>query len=103
MATAAAPRSSSAQIGGDDLGQTNELGGLLRALRTARQMSLGQTAQRAGLSKGTLSNWEAGRFQPRLPELSAVLAALEASEERARACPGERAARPAKPARAGTG
>src|SRR5262245_38168279 len=62
------------------------LGAYLQALRTTRNLSLRGLAERAQLAKGTLSYWESGRYQPRLPELEAALEALGASkEERARA------------------
>lgn len=46
----------------------NALGAFLRDLRACQQMSLGRLASGAGVAKSTLSKWEAGRFQPRLPE-----------------------------------
>ncbi len=42
-------------------------------------MSLGQLSLRSGVTKATLSRWEAGVYQPRLPELGSVLDALGAS------------------------
>ncbi|HLV79400.1 MAG TPA: helix-turn-helix transcriptional regulator [Chthonomonadaceae bacterium] len=58
-------------------------------LRTERGWSLGQLARQAGLSKAALSQWEAGRRQPRVAELEAVLDVLEASPtQRARAFAG---------------
>jgi transcriptional regulator with XRE-family HTH domain len=56
-----------------------QIGVFIRELRRARQISLGRLAERAAVAKSTLSRWEAGVFQPRLPELEAVLAALQAS------------------------
>ena len=53
-----------------------QLGEQLRGWRTERGLSLGSLASRAGVAKGTLSGWERGLHQPRLPELEAVLAAL---------------------------
>ncbi len=50
---------------------------LLRGLRGARGLSLAQLAARSQVSERTLSYWEAGTRQPRLPELEMVLAALE--------------------------
>jgi transcriptional regulator with XRE-family HTH domain len=50
-------------------------------MRTARQLSLNGLAQRAGVSKRTLSYWESGTYQPCLPELEAVLNALGATAE----------------------
>lgn len=55
-----------------------EIGAYLRELRTARHFSLSGLAERAQLAKGTLSYWEAGRFEQRLPELEAALSALGA-------------------------
>jgi transcriptional regulator with XRE-family HTH domain len=57
----------------------NGVGPYLRALRRRRQMSAELIAQRAGIRRATLSDWETGRRQPRLPELEAVLNALGAS------------------------
>lgn len=54
-----------------------QLGTLLWELRTGRGWSQGQLAQRAGISKAALSRWESGARQPRVPELQAVLEALE--------------------------
>jgi transcriptional regulator with XRE-family HTH domain len=53
-----------------------QLGEQLRNWRAERGLSLGALASRAGVAKGTLSGWERGLHQPRLPELEAVLAAL---------------------------
>ncbi|GAB4457200.1 MAG: hypothetical protein OHK0029_16550 [Armatimonadaceae bacterium] len=52
----------------------------LRKLRRLRALSLGALSERAGVAKSTLSKWESGRFQPRLPELTAVLDALRVTE-----------------------
>jgi len=57
------------------------LPGLLREWRTARDLSLGALALKAGVSKATLSRWEAGVCQPNIPELEAVLDALCAAPE----------------------
>lgn len=57
----------------------NELGALLRQLRTNRQYTLSGLAARSGVSKATLQGWEAGLHQPRIPELLTVLDALNAS------------------------
>jgi transcriptional regulator with XRE-family HTH domain len=62
----------------------NRLGTFLREMRTARQMSLGRLAQKAAVSKSTLSTWESGAHLPRLPELEVVLAALGASPQERR-------------------
>lgn len=56
-----------------------QIGTLLWELRTARKWSLGQLSERAGVSKASLSRWEAGERVPRVPELEATLNALEAS------------------------
>jgi transcriptional regulator with XRE-family HTH domain len=56
---------------------TQQLAELLRGWRTRRGLSLGGLAERAGLSKGTLSGWERGLHQPRLVELEAVLDVLK--------------------------
>src|SRR5579871_1976173 len=60
---------------------TQGIGGFLRELRTARQLSLSQLAQRADVSRRTLIYWEAGTYQPSLPELEAVLNALQTTAE----------------------
>jgi transcriptional regulator with XRE-family HTH domain len=57
----------------------SQFGTFLRELRQARQMSISRLAERAAIAKSTLSRWEAGAFQPRLPELEAVLAVLGVS------------------------
>jgi transcriptional regulator with XRE-family HTH domain len=54
-----------------------QLGELLRGWRRRRGLSLGALAAQAGVAKGTLSGWERGLHAPRLPELEAVLTALE--------------------------
>lgn len=51
---------------------------LLWGLRTARKWSLGELARQAGISKAAISQWESGYRQPRIPELEAVLSALNA-------------------------
>jgi transcriptional regulator with XRE-family HTH domain len=56
----------------------SQIGAFVRELRQARQISISQLAERAAVAKSTLSRWEAGAFQPRLPELEAVLRALGA-------------------------
>jgi transcriptional regulator with XRE-family HTH domain len=45
-------------------------------MRTAGGWTLGRLAQQAGVSKMALSRWEAGTRLPRIPELEAVLNAL---------------------------
>ena len=60
-------------------GTRTALGKALRMARTARRLTMAQLADRAGISPVTLGRWESGRFQPRLPELDAVLTALDAA------------------------
>ena len=57
----------------------DDVGSLLREMRTATGWSLGALAQRAGVSKAALSQWESGLRQPRIPELEATLEALRAA------------------------
>lgn len=59
-----------------------EIGARLWRLRTEHGLSLAALAQRAGVSKATLSQWETGKRQPRIPELEAVLDALNVSAAR---------------------
>lgn len=56
-----------------------QVGTVLWSLRTSRGWTLGQLARQAGVSKAALSRWESGERQPRMPELLAVLDALDAS------------------------
>lgn len=56
-----------------------EIGPFLRQLRSVRGIPLSQLARRALLAERTLRNWESGAYQPRLPELQAALAALNAT------------------------
>ncbi len=51
----------------------------VQGLRTTRNVSLSRLAAQAGVAKSTLSRWETGQALPRLPELQAVLNALDAS------------------------
>lgn len=53
---------------------------MLREIRIGHALSISRLAARAGVDKGTLSRWESGACEPRLPELEAVLGALAASE-----------------------
>ena len=62
----------------------NEIAEILRQLRDARGVSLRLLADRSGLSRRTLSYWEAGTYQPRLPELEMALTALNATAEQRR-------------------
>ena len=58
---------------------------VIRDLRHGRCLSPRQLSVLSGVSKATLSRWEAGVYLPRLPELTRVLDALDASSaERAR-------------------
>lgn len=57
----------------------SELGQLLRRLRTTHGWTLAQAAQASGISRVTLNRWEIGKHFPRLPELEALLTALNAS------------------------
>lgn len=63
---------------------SNELGLFLCQLRTARGWSLTQASEAAGVARATLHRWERGKFYPRLPELDAVLAVLEATPQQKR-------------------
>jgi transcriptional regulator with XRE-family HTH domain len=59
---------------------------MLSAWRQSRGWSKSTLAQRAGVASSTLSRWESGKRTPSLPELEAVLDALEVSpEQRSRA------------------
>ena len=58
----------------------DSLAELLRSLRAARALTLTKLSVRAGIAARTLSYWEAGTYQPRLPELEAALTALGATE-----------------------
>ena len=60
---------------------TADLGSLLKQWRVERGLSLGALALKAGTSKAALSYWEAGKHQPRVAELEAVLEALRASPQ----------------------
>src|SRR5207248_1096237 len=60
-------------------GESGGLGALLWEWRHRRGLSLGQLARAAGVHKATLSRWEAGARQPRVPELEAALRALDVS------------------------
>ncbi len=62
----------------------NGYGSLLRMLRNQRGFSLGRLAMLAQVDKATLSRWEAGVHQPRLPELETTLTALDATPEERR-------------------
>jgi transcriptional regulator with XRE-family HTH domain len=53
-------------------------GTLLWTLRTSAGWTIGQLARRSGISKAAISRWESGDRQPRIPELEAVMDALDA-------------------------
>jgi transcriptional regulator with XRE-family HTH domain len=55
------------------------LGSYLRELRQTRALTLASAARSAGIGRVTLTRWETGGQQPRLPELEALLRALGAS------------------------
>jgi transcriptional regulator with XRE-family HTH domain len=57
----------------------SSVGEHLRRLRAAQGLSQSALARAAGVAQPTLTRWEKGLFAPRLPELEAVLAALNAS------------------------
>jgi transcriptional regulator with XRE-family HTH domain len=54
-----------------------EIGALLKEARKSRRCSLSDLALKSGIHRTTISRWEANVFQPRLPELIAVLNVLE--------------------------
>lgn len=58
---------------------TSRFGALLKAWRTSKKLSGADLARQAGISRTTLTRWEAGQTQPRITELEAVLSALDAS------------------------
>src|SRR5690242_626650 len=57
------------------------LGGLVREWRTARRMTVRGLAAAAGISPAAVSKWESGAALPRMPELDAVLDALDCSDD----------------------
>ncbi len=59
--------------------RANRVGTLLWEMRTAGGWSQGQLARLSGVSKAALSQWESGARLPRIPELEAVLSALQAN------------------------
>jgi transcriptional regulator with XRE-family HTH domain len=58
------------------MGLNDEVGRRLRALRTARGLSLSELARRSGVGKGTLSELEGGTRNPTLETLYALTTAL---------------------------
>lgn len=61
-----------------------DFGTFVRNLRGNRNVSLRGLSTRAGVDKSTLIRWEAGKSLPRLPELQAMLDALDASSDQRR-------------------
>ena len=57
------------------------VGALLYRLRTSRNVSLGEVARRADISKSAISKWESGQHTPRPEILRLVLDALEADAQ----------------------
>ncbi|MEW2293038.1 helix-turn-helix transcriptional regulator [Streptomyces sp. NPDC006743] len=58
------------------MGLNDEVGRRLRALRTARGLTLSELARRSGVGKGTLSELESGTRNPTLETLYALTTAL---------------------------
>ena len=54
------------------------LGQALRTLRHLRGLTASALAERAGITKGMLSQYERGKVLPKLPTLSRILQALDA-------------------------
>jgi transcriptional regulator with XRE-family HTH domain len=61
-----------------------EIGSYLQELRAAKGLTTAQLARKAGIRRATLSEWQSGKRQPRLPELESVLNALNASDTQKR-------------------
>ena len=61
--------------------RTMQIGNYLRQLRKDCQLTLEQVGAEAGIARVTLNRWETNVFQPRLPELEAVLRALKVTPE----------------------
>ena len=59
----------------------NNFGEWLQSQRRDKRLSLRALAQSAGVGRSTLSDWEAGKSLPRLPELEAVCSTLDVSPE----------------------
>jgi transcriptional regulator with XRE-family HTH domain len=66
----------SIRLPGDPRRKQLSIGAFVRDLRKSRRLTLAQAGERAGVSFVTLSRWETGQFQPRLPELDSLLSAL---------------------------
>lgn len=60
------------------------IGSYIRELRIGQRLNTAVLAQKAGIRRATLSEWQSGKRQPRLPELDAVLNALNASDTQKR-------------------
>ena len=58
---------------------TSSIGNFIKAWRKAKKFTGKNLAHQAGISRTTLSRWEAGQTQPRMTELEAVLLVLEVS------------------------
>lgn len=56
-----------------------QCGSLIKTWRKKSHLSYKDLSMRSGVSAATLSRWEAGRTQPRMAELEAVLSALQVS------------------------
>ncbi len=59
---------------------TSHVGELLKAWRKPKKLTRENVCRQAGISRTTLTRWEAGETQPRMAELEAVLTALEVSQ-----------------------
>lgn len=70
-------------IGDENAEQT--VADILLVLRQSRSLGLREVARRAQISPAALSRWESGKRLPAIPELSAVLTALEATNAQKRA------------------
>jgi transcriptional regulator with XRE-family HTH domain len=62
------------------------VGLVIQEARLSQRLSLRQLADKAGVSKATLSRWEAGKSRPYAPELAAVLETLQVPETARRQC-----------------
>lgn len=79
------PRSAAWEIRRRENALSRSLSEVLRCLRVSREVSMRSLARAAGVSVGTVSHWEAGQCEPRIPELRAVLDALAATDEQRQA------------------
>ena len=62
------------------------IGEILKAARQRRGLSLGALALKSGVSKASLSRWEAGKSVPYIRELNRVMESLELSDSERRQC-----------------